>query len=60
MRTPRSIAALLLLLGIIIGTLADQRPILSARRAGDYVVLEGDFHVRGNIKTVVRARYQKS
>ena len=24
------------------------------------VEIEGDFHVRGNIKTVVRARYQKS
>ena len=24
------------------------------------VELEGDFHVRGNIKTVVRARYEKS
>ena len=24
------------------------------------VELEGDFHVRGNIKTIVRARYEKS
>jgi 7-cyano-7-deazaguanine reductase len=24
------------------------------------VEIEGDFHVRGNIKTVVRARYQKA
>src|SRR4026207_145827 len=30
--------------------------------AGDplSVEIEGDFHVRGNIKTVVRARYQKA
>jgi NADPH-dependent 7-cyano-7-deazaguanine reductase QueF len=24
------------------------------------VRIEGDFHVRGNIKTVVRAKYRKS
>jgi len=39
------IAIGVLLAGIAIGTVTDQRPARTIRRTGGYVVLEGDFHV---------------
>jgi predicted metal-dependent phosphoesterase TrpH len=37
--------AIVLAVAIVIGTLADHVPTRFPRRAGEYVVLEGDFHV---------------
>ena len=43
--SPRAIAGAVLALGIAIGTLADRVPTRTPRRAGEYFVLTGDFHV---------------
>jgi hypothetical protein len=45
LRLLRVLSALVLVTAIAIGTLADHVPSRSPRRAGEYVVLEGDFHV---------------
>jgi len=44
-RPSRATSAFVLAAAIVIGTLADHVPSRSPRRAGEYVVLEGDFHV---------------
>ena len=44
-RSPRVRAGALLALGITIGTLADRVPARALKRAGDFYVLTGDFHV---------------
>jgi len=44
-RPSRVLAALVLAAAITIGTLADRVPSGSPRRAGEYIVLEGDFHL---------------
>jgi hypothetical protein len=41
----RAIAAIVLLAGIIVGTVADTVPDRTSPRAGEYWVLAGDFHV---------------
>ena len=43
--SPRLCGALLLILGVLIGTIADRLPQRVPLRAGDYWVLSGDFHV---------------
>lgn len=45
MRSPRTSAAILVTLGLLIGTLADRTPTRSPQRAGEYQILAGDFHV---------------
>jgi hypothetical protein len=44
-RPSRGLSALVLVAAIAIGTLADRVPSRSPRRTGQYVILEGDFHV---------------
>jgi len=44
-RSRRTYFALVVAVAIVVGTLADDVPTRSPRRAGEYVVLEGDFHV---------------
>ena len=41
----RRCGAVLVMLGVVIGTLADRAPSRTRIRAGDYRVLSGDFHV---------------
>ena len=43
--SPAHVGAVLLLLGVVLGTLADRTPQRESLRAGDYWVLSGDFHV---------------
>jgi hypothetical protein len=43
--SPRALAATVLATGVVIGTLSDRVPNRSPQRAGEYVVLAGDFHV---------------
>jgi len=45
MHPSRMLSALVLVAGIAIGTLTDHVPSRSPRHAGEYVILEGDFHV---------------
>ena len=44
-RPSRGLSAVVLVAAIAIGTLADRVPSRSPRRAGEYILLEGDFHV---------------
>ena len=44
-RTARLAAVLLCLTGLAIGTFADERPIRSRSRDGEFWILAGDFHV---------------
>ena len=46
-RPSRTLSAFVIAGAIAIGTLTDHVPARSPRRAGDYIVLEGDFHVHG-------------
>ena len=48
MRSTRAASATLLLAGMAIGSAADRIPARSATRAGDYLVLSGDFHVHAS------------
>lgn len=41
----RRCGAVLVVLGVVIGTLADRTPSRAPMRAGDYWILSGDFHV---------------
>lgn len=43
--SPRSIAATVLFAGIVAGTVSDRIPDTPPRRAGEYWILAGDFHV---------------
>jgi predicted metal-dependent phosphoesterase TrpH len=43
--SPRSIAAVVMFAGIVVGTVSDRFPDEQPRRAGDYWILAGDFHV---------------
>jgi predicted metal-dependent phosphoesterase TrpH len=43
--SPRAVAGAVLLTGVMIGTLASGLPDRPARRAGEYWILAGDFHV---------------
>lgn len=43
--SPRSIAAAIIFAGIIVGTVSDRIPDAQPRRAGEYWILAGDFHV---------------
>jgi hypothetical protein len=52
MRSPRAASATLLLAGMAIGSAADRIPARTATRAGDYLVLSGDFHVTPRLATV--------
>jgi hypothetical protein len=45
MRSPGALAALVLLIGITLGTLADAIPARAVPRSGDDWILAGDFHV---------------
>ncbi|HEY7190889.1 MAG TPA: CehA/McbA family metallohydrolase [Vicinamibacterales bacterium] len=45
MRPSRVLSAVVLVAAVAIGTLTDRVPSRSPRRAGEYVILEGDFHV---------------
>lgn len=43
--SPRAIAAVVMFAGIVAGTVSDRLPDAQPRRAGDYWILTGDFHV---------------
>jgi hypothetical protein len=43
--SPRSIAAVVMFAGVLVGTVSDRMPDAQPRRAGDYWILTGDFHV---------------
>jgi predicted metal-dependent phosphoesterase TrpH len=43
--SPRALAAVVMLAGIVVGTLSDRLPDAQPRQAGDYWILAGDFHV---------------
>lgn len=46
--SPRTASVMLLLTGVIIGSVADRSPARPALRAGDYWLLSGDFHVHAS------------
>jgi hypothetical protein len=45
---PRTIAAFVLLVGILIGTAVDRSPRREPVRSGEYLILAGDFHVHAS------------
>ena len=47
-RSPRALSAVLLIVGAVIGSTADRFPPRQVVRAGDYLVLAGDFHVHAS------------
>ena len=47
-RSPRALSAVLLIVGAVIGSAADRFPPRQVVRAGNYLVLAGDFHVHAS------------
>jgi predicted metal-dependent phosphoesterase TrpH len=45
--TPRRVALLLFIAGLLVGSIVDRVPARSPIKAGEYSVLAGDFHVHG-------------